>query len=270
MKLITRKNKNSVENSNEDPSFLGLDLAFYLVLVAAITLSLAIVDLAFPSVGKMLVSEDHLVENLTAIAAFTAFAIALGRYFQLHQAVSRRIALALAAIALIVCLDEISFGHRLIGFHLPTTEAGFRVDGVHDVIVLTKSWMSQGLAVLRQSLSPAHYAGIVAGLKGAIACLFLGGFIKLLWGRYSPLMRLLQRVRQQPLYQILFAAAALVAIAQMADIFELQQSFLVFLEEVLELNAALGLVVASVRLQRYDRRQQQLCQPLAAVQKSFR
>ena len=84
------------------------------------------------------------------------------------------------------------------------------------------------------------------------------------------LVRARQRVRQQPLYQILFAAAALVAIAQMADIFELQQSFLVFLEEVLELNAALGLVVASVRLQRYDRRQQQLCQPLAAVQKSFR
>lgn len=263
MKVIARKNKNFVKNSDRHQESSSLELVFYLVLVALITLGLAIVDLTFPLLGKTLVSEDHLVENLTAIAAFVAFGIALGRYFQLRQSASKRMALALVAIALIVGLDEISFGHRLIGFQLPATAAGFQVDGVHDGIVLTKSWMSQGLAVLRQSLSPAHYDGLVAALKGAIACLFLGASIKLLWGRYSPLVRLLQRVRQQPLYEILFAAAALVAIAQIADIFELQQSFLVFLEEVLELNAALGLAIAAGCLQRYDRRQQRLGQILS-------
>lgn len=262
MKLITQKNKNSFESRNDHSDFLELDLAFYLALVAMITLGLAIVDLAFPSLGKMLVSEDHLIENLTAIAAFIASAIALRRHFQLRQPVSRRVALALMAIALIVCLDEISFGHRVIGFQLPTTDAGFQVDGVHDGIVLTKSWMSQGLAVLNQSLSPAQYARVVSILKGAIACLFLGVLLKLLWGTSSPLVRFLQKVQQYPFYQILFAAAVLVAIAQMTDIFELKQPFLVFLEEVLELNAALGLVIAALGLRRYDRRQQRFYRTL--------
>ncbi|HEY9648295.1 MAG TPA: hypothetical protein V6C88_18095 [Chroococcidiopsis sp.] len=223
--------------------YVGLSLVF---LVGGL-----LAYLWFPSISPMLLAEDQLIENLTALLCLVAFALCM-------LALRKRLAWQpplIATISLLAFLDEISFGARLWGGNGLQNDQGFIVDGVHDLPILLRSWGSRTLLDLKGNIDNSTYQLITLGLKLGLTCLILavgvGGFIYLFrWFRRR--RRLNKSLKTYTSMPFLATAILFVILSQTFDMLELGYQFLSILEELGEMNAALGLLFAGLSLHLED------------------
>ncbi len=109
------------------------------IFIAAIALVDAVAFVVFVGAPKdgavrsYFVSEDNLIENLTAsVYLFTfLFAFVLLRIRSMKDARSRKFFILFSVFGLIGCLEEISYGERFFDINMPTL-GGVKIDAIHD------------------------------------------------------------------------------------------------------------------------------------------
>ncbi len=207
-------------------------VALYAALLA---LSFSLCGLAyalFPELREVLVQEDALIENASLAFYFLGASLtALGLF---NRAYRFRWMGALTALCLIGVLEEISYGQRIFpNLTFPTLPSGMTFDALHDSArIVVKGFESQGVPWYAGFLISAFV--LLSVSLGLVAWLFRGE-----WGKLSAALT----PRSAWLYVILGAALATCAL------FIDSQGFVprkwAFLEEVLEMNAALSLAFAA-------------------------
>jgi len=178
----------------------------------------------------LLIEEDALVENLTAIFFLLAFVLGLSFFFKLRRRRVHWSLAMLAFVALIGFLDEISFGERLFNLSMPVW-GGVQLDAVHDVVELVYKNISPGLILIA--------GGILASLGAALT---LWVFAKNTGG-IKP-----SQVLWSPSFYFVLLFTFFIAAAVLIDLHLFRSRVLFSLEEVFELNAALALFFFSFSL----------------------
>lgn len=199
-----------------------------LALVSAGAAGLAVLS----GLAPWLYDEDGLIEWATALVFLAVFLLGTRRL--LASAGTDRAASACLGFAtglgLVCFLDEISFGERLIGF-VPPRLLDENIDGVHDVLaVLRKVLILSGRTELQTLLLMS--AGVATAAAVALAL-----------GR-----RRLRPARARRCGLALAAFVVFVVPAALLDASRYGENPLGWLvEEVLELNAALALLIGVAR-----------------------
>lgn len=181
----------------------------------------------------LLTEEDSLIENLSAL-----FFLVSGIYgcWCLWQSTGHRWSfLLIATLGFVGCLDEISFGQRLLGFSMPTIAGVENVDGVHDLVRIP-------LRPLRQWLktSPSGFAWMIA-ITLAIAIM-----LSAIAFHYRKKLRAwLHLWIAQPSFAAWSMFAILLGVAILLDERLIRLEVLAVLEELLEMNAALALILVA-------------------------
>lgn len=106
---------------------------------------------SFPNLHSIILGEDNLLENMTAILYLSSFILSC-IYILKYQLIYKSY-LAIPLISIACFLDEISFGERMLNFQPLKTKNGFKLDGFHDLPDLLVSYISRHLAVAKIALS---------------------------------------------------------------------------------------------------------------------
>lgn len=234
-----------------------IGIAFYLKLASSIFIAFLVVYTLAPGWRSSLIAEDQLVENLTSLVCLVAFLGAAFQTSRLRRGSGRRLGIWVAIAALIAFLDEVSFGVRFFGVSPIQMESGYQVDGVHDVIGILKSVTSRTLYNLQTQVNPDVYAWISKGLKVALPIALALGLFWVFKKHHSRLRKLMVGIRQHRPSQIALASLGLAVLAQVPDTLELHIGVLSFVEEIFELNAAVGLLLTGFALRQERRREEQ-------------
>lgn len=178
----------------------------------------------------LLIEEDALVENLTAVFFLLAFALALFFSLRIRPRRMHRGLATLALVALVGFLDEISFGERLFNLSMPAW-GGVQLDAVHDLVELAYKNIPLPAILIT--------AGVLAPLAAVLVVRRLSKQAKetSLWSALAnPSLCFVA------LFSLFIAAAVLI------DLHLFRSRLLFSLEEVFELNAALTLFFFSFSL----------------------
>lgn len=207
----------------------------YLFVTISNFLVLSCLYISFPGLRRVLVSEDQFIENMTAILFFCCISISLFFLFKLNDFYKQYIAIIF--VSLIAFLDEISFGQRIFNFEEYNIN-GFKADGVHDLTSVIKSFLSRQLFILKLELPSSYYNSIVLLIK-LVLFLVLFGIALFLVKKSKTIFSLCQKYL--PLRFVL-ACISFLAISQIIDTLDFGYKFLVLIEELAEMNLALGLL----------------------------
>lgn len=181
---------------------------------------------------SLLTEEDQLIENLSAVL-FLGSGL-LGLWLLLRSTGQRKIYLLVTALGLIGFLDELSFGERIFGFSMPSV-AGVKIDGVHDLVRLP-------LRPLRQLLLASSSATAVA----VLVILVIAAVLLITAVSHRERLRVWAgSIMVHPPYLAWSIFATLIVVAILLDERIIRFRNLVFLEELLEMNAALALLLVS-------------------------
>lgn len=105
-----------------------------LVFISAVDTYLAwLVTRKYPAFRYLIIQEDQLVENLSAVFFFIAFGLGIYFFLKLRRIQSRPLLIGIALVGLNGFLDEISFGERIFHF-TPPVIGGVQFDAVHDIV----------------------------------------------------------------------------------------------------------------------------------------
>lgn len=193
--------------------------------IALFLLNMAIfcsIYIAFPAYRPILGGEDGFVETLSAITFLASFLYGIATFAARSAIVYPKLLGLLSLIGLVGFLDEMSFGERLFGLSMPSIGDN-KLDAVHDIFTLSYQLYGNvflviifGVLITVVVLAWLHRTYINANLHRLVpsqqACMLLGVFAMLL------------------------TAAILIDLDFLAHGFGFY-----FLEELLELNAALSL-----------------------------
>lgn len=194
----------------------------------AVNVTLLLAPLGWPRLRGPLFGEDRLVETVTALCFLGAFAA--GTALAWRIAPGRRPLVATAAgLGLIGFLDEVSFGARMFGWTMPAMPGGGEFDGAHDVVVLTWRHLDRVDPVVGAAI------GVCVMLLAALSA--RRRFARWLW----TVSRYLRGDRGATMFALFVAALTLAALLDL-EIGPLHG--LGPVEELLELNAALALVLS--------------------------
>ncbi len=185
--------------------------------------------LFFPELRAKLVLEDGLIENLSVSFYLLGTGLLLvGRSSRTRHF---RGMLVLAALCFVGALEELSYGQRLFpGLQFPTLPSGMTFDALHDLDrIVVKQF---------ERLGVPWYVGFLLS-----AFILLGLAAWLLRHRLGDIFSAVSAPRSAWLYVSL--AAGLAAAALFIDSRGSVPQKWTFLEEVLELNAALSLMLAA-------------------------
>jgi len=138
--------------------------------------------------------------------------------------------LLIATLGFVGFMDEISFGERLFGYSMPSLR-GWKVDGVHDLVE----------RALRFLLKSAPATTIV------LCSLAVGAFLY-----RKKLFNLVSLVKQHPPYLALSAFVVLISVAILLDAKVVLSREFRFAEELLEMNAALSLILVCLCIYEAD------------------
>ena len=211
--------------------------SLYFGITAVNVLMFIALVLVKPHLHGRLFEEDQFIENLTAVLCLVAFIVCTTAIFRAIR--QRRFAIFMATLSLLAFLDEISFGIRFFSIKPLQTSTGLAVDGVHDILDLSRSWGSRWLANFQDNPS---YSAAILGLKVGIVLLVLasiGWVVKKGWRFW------LNAAVTYPPQAFLMVAIAMVAGSQAIDIDVMglhKYSVMIAMEELLEMNAAIGLI----------------------------
>jgi hypothetical protein len=180
----------------------------------------------FPGHRHLLVQENSLLENLTAV--FYLIAALMG--LELFRRNKNRLQLLLPTVlGLVGFLDELQWGERLLNLSMPIV-AGNKINAVHDFVDVARETYSQQLTVVRLSMLAAPAGIALLGLP----------YFRVLFKMGSLILR-----RPVNLCWALFVCLGIAAVC-LDQIFDTVSAATV-VEEVLEMNAALILVVITLK-----------------------
>jgi len=196
----------------------------FLVGSALLILGSSVLYLLVPSIRSSLRAEDKLVETVSATVYLLTAVTALVLMVQRKE--KRTLSICLLIVGGICFLEEVSFGQRLIGFPTPYI-AGVRIDGIHDIAEV-------GLELLR--------AGGPVAMAVAICIVAMLGIAAFLCRKR--LVRLAILAMRSPVYIALLIFVALIGLSVVLDVRLIRFRGRKFIEEIIELNAALALLFA--------------------------
>ena len=208
----------------------------FIGVIALIDVIACVVFISGPSDGwlrGLFVSEDSLVENLTAGLYFLTILLALVwlNIRSMRNTPNRKVLILLAVLGLVGFLEEVSYGERLFGIDMPVV-GGMKVDALHDFLTIGVD-LVLGLAGIYQLL-------ILLALLGVIA-LSLPAIVKYVREHWDADVV----HRYYPAYLIASLFIVLIFFAFVLDTNRFEFPGFRALEECFELNAALALLTAS-------------------------
>ena len=241
MRRLRRINEH-VEGTTKIPRHARLLLAT-LVLVDLIA---AVVFVTAPSAGTVrgyFISEDSLIENLTAGLYLCTFSAALllltnGR---LRNRKSCKWLGALSVLGLVGFLDEISFGERLFDLKMPVV-GDTKIDAVHDLVDL-------GLSQVDRLGSEQAQLVLFVFLSGLV--LLCAAILK--YGK--SIRETIIRDRYYPLYVVALIVVLLGCSALALDTERFAFRGANALEECLELNVALAMLASCFMIYTIEKRE---------------
>ncbi len=178
------------------------------------------------------ISEDSLVENLTAGLFFCTFlfALVLLKTRSMKNKFNRKWLILLLALGLIGFLDEISFGERLLDLEMPRLGAT-KIDAVHDFFEL-------GLNLTINLITHHQLLVLLLLLSGLIlSIIMILKFGKRFWESAIA-------DSNYPLFIVMFIFIVLIFSALILDARLLPFSGYQAVEELFELDAALALLAS--------------------------
>lgn len=205
-------------------------LSLYLIVVGTILLLAAGVLAWLPEYRHLLVREDSLVENLSALAFLAAFVVGAVLLFRNGRRVP--LLVAVTVLGLLGFLDELSFGERRFAFTMPSV-GGVKLDAVHDLVELGY----RAILNLAQAF-PVPVVVLAAAFTlalGALAARYRHVLVAALVG---------SRDRQAWMFAGMFAA--LLAAAIIIDLEIVDLGALYYVEELCELTAAIALLFCAL------------------------
>lgn len=240
--------------------------------VAVLVLGTAL-DRLVPALRPWLTGEDHLIEDLQ-VALFGAVAVLAGRgLFRSGPAASRRACAVMAAAGLLLALEELDFGQRLLGLQPPRLYFvnGGRVtvvSGEAEYTVAAPRGAFPGLRALDTAIRKAVTDHSRPGspstvtLRYRVESIAIDGLhdafglatrawgpaalAGLLAGTVLPAAAVLWTLRRRPCFGHLLLALVWILVAVVLDVPREGGAPSELLEELLELNGALGLLLAVV------------------------
>lgn len=204
---------------------------------------LGLIYFLIPALRSPLIAEDQFLENLTAILFFDGFVLGLFSLAQTKTKKYRSIFSFIPLISLLGFLDEISFGQRLFSIKMPVV-GGTRIDAIHDFNSVAKSQLSQLLHGLSITF-PDIYPLLVLGIKISAVVLAGAGIFALTQKRKKIVASSQKLFHKYPPFRFLLLAASFGLISQLIDLEFVKYQFLVFVEELFEMNIALSMLFAS-------------------------
>lgn len=201
-------------------------IRIFIILLGFSVIVGTIIFLFLPQFKFLVSQEDSLVESITVILFATGLFLGI---LQFMTGKTRRGLCFVSAISMLGLLDELSYGERIFGFREFYIQTS-KIDGLHDFL----------------SLFYTTYLSFSFPLRlGALLVLLLvsGALIYLIFRYRLKIANFLHGF--EPIMQALVAAACvLVLLAQVVDAGIIRNRYLNFLEEILEMNAALALLIA--------------------------
>ncbi len=197
------------------------------------TALLGAVYLLVPELRPQLVEEDQWIENSTAALLLVACTLAALRTARATSGAAWR-PMVVGALALVACLDELSFGERLFGLSMPSLGER-KLDGVHDLVNVTADFLR----------APSILGWVVpGGLVALVAVVLFVVAHRASWTR-AEIWRRLRAIARDPSLTLLGVGIALAAGAILLDLHLVSFGGSRFFEELFEMNAALALAFAA-------------------------
>jgi len=217
-----------------EPLAEKLRIAHRLVVWASLALLGGIYAL-IPAARTGLTEEDRFLESLTALvfaagglAGFVAFARRRGAAWW---------TLSIPVVCCMGFLDEVSFGQRLLGFEVPVLRR-MPVDGLHDLFTI-------GYGVFETD-NPRYKALYV--LVPVVSLIVGIGLLRSSAGLRAAVGRVRGWLAAQPPYPFIVPALLFLFLALVLDLDLLERAWLVFVEELLELNVAVALLFGGLSI----------------------
>jgi len=191
-------------------------------------ITLVILYVLAPGLRGPLFGEDRAVETATALLFLAAAIVSLALLIASRSPSYRATLVTASGFGLLGFLDEISFGARLFGWSTPAMYGGGEFDGAHDLVILAYRLSAEADPI------------IIGAICGSIIVIALIGVLR--W--YPRFPRLTHRVFADPVYSLFSLFVGGVAIAALIDLDVGFLERLGPLEEIIEMNAALALLLA--------------------------
>jgi hypothetical protein len=186
-----------------------------------------------PNYRSYLLREDSLVENISVILFFLSFLLSLILY--IRNITNRKAAIVLSAISLLGLLDEISFGERLLHMDMPIIR-GVKIDAFHDIFYLAFK------EIISFSSSHRAFAVILLLIIFFIVTILLMKYRSILQEKFAIIITM-------PPLILASLFVLLVFFALIIDLHIIRIKALFMIEELLEMNAALALLMCGLSLQ---------------------
>jgi hypothetical protein len=207
--------------------------------VAAVVVMLAfgLVYLFVPELRQRFITEDDVLENVTAALLFVGFLLGLGLVLvaRRRQTNYSKAQFAVPLLCVLGFLDEISFGERIFDLEMPYVYS-VKLDAIHDVAM-----------IMYRVLEDHVGFGMTVGMLAAFI-LVLVAIAAMYRRRFTPITETMRRYPTLVfvLLSITFAVCALMLDLVLDSVGG--PRFVIFIEEMLELNAALALLFAALSI----------------------
>ncbi|MDL1894593.1 hypothetical protein FBQ87_17145 [Sphingobacteriales bacterium CHB3] len=170
--------------------------------------------------------EDGILENLSALIYFVAFAVALYVAFKPRKNRTRIMNMLVLCAGFLGFMDELSFGERMFDLEMPVIRE-VKIDGVHDFVHLA-------YLILEDRL-PGKVLSMLVVVAGVVVC-------SVLWYLRSDI---LQKYPEHEDKSLFLWACGMVVMATVIDLDFLDNMFFFLLEELFELAGGLALATAA-------------------------
>jgi hypothetical protein len=181
----------------------------------------------FPAYRYLFIEEDHLVQNLSVVFYLVALVLAFRLFIREHKHNSRMIVLLIPAlIAVLGGLDEIGWGERLFDLRMPVI-ADNKINALHDLIDVARETYGRQYTVVR-------------------AGLFVGSDKRPAIGSFVPGQDISRDFTCTAGPVVLCLGAFLGTVAVFLDQAFTVVGYATFFEEMLEMNAAFVLILATL------------------------
>lgn len=207
-----------------------LPCAYAVVIIVNIVLC-SLAYIFFPEWRPSLQNEGHLVENMSAALYFGSALLGFFMLLRVKEKTTRIVYLVIPFLGLMGFLDEISFWESVPNIQIPWI-GNFKVDSLHDLI-----------SIVYRKLAKYKYDYFWFYL-------FLFAFFSVaaffIIRRYH--RHFMQALKAYPSYRFVLFSIGFLFVAQIHDMGFIDLEFGVFLEELFELNGAVGLFFASLSI----------------------
>jgi len=212
-------------------------MLIYRIYLGFLFTTLAIYFLAYYVAQRLLpfiIYEDGLVENLAVLFYTAAFVYSLVLLLRHHTVGQRKLICLIGVLGLGGALEELSYGERLFQLQMPRIN-GVKIDALYDGLALIVRRLSEALLKRSEITASLGIATLTAGMICA-------------WKYRTALIKGWKHIWDQTPLRLLITGIVAALLAQVCDIAAKYPSILLVAEEVLEMNPALAVFLATIAI----------------------